>query len=247
MKVKLIITKRKVVDIPDSQTAAFANAYFKRLGPEVYADLLCRQLDFNLKNMNPITHTQVGVSDFSAEMTISLVTLVEGLQGTVHELDILEPARGEKYEIYNDRDYSVIELSRILGQTVMRPTRAKAKALCSPIINVHGRHYQADIMPIVATTTIMTHNGNMIDPGEWFYYGKIEVKETWENLVNLILTYENSVIGMPLVFYGREEDEIVEGTLKDLLLDRCIFDQKITEAIGVDYYHLPEETGEELR
>ena len=247
MNIDLVITKNKAIDLPNALVVAFANDYFEKLGPEIYANLLCRQLNFTLKNEQPITRDQVGISDFSARMTISLVLLVEGLQKQVPELDDLDAATGEKYEIYDDREYSAAGLSEITGQTIMKPTMVQAKALCSPIVNVHGRHYQADIMPIVATTTIMTHNGNMIDPNEWFYYGKIEVKETWENLVNLLLTYEYDVNGMPLVFYGREEDEIVEGTLKDLFLDRCIFDQKITEAIGVDYYQLPLETREELR
>ena len=245
MNIDLIITKKKAVDLPNALVAAFANDYFKRLGPEVYADLLCRQLDIALKNMQLITHDQVGISDFAAEMTISTLTLVEELQERVHELDILDTEAGEGYEVSNNVDHSAARLSRIIGQDVMRPTMPEARTFCSAIVNVHGKHYQANLMPIIATTTIMTENGKMVMPLEVFWHG--DFAYGWDGFREYAEMGGPFIKDIPVTFTTWPKGDMVVGNMMGLFLDRCIFDPKISASIGVKYYQLPLETREELR
>lgn len=245
MKIEVLITKREMIELPDDLVAKMATEHFKQLGPELYADLLCWNLDGILKNLETISHDPVGIAQFAAQMTLNTVMLVEILQERVHQLDILDAAIGEKYELYNDRDYSPAGLSRLIGQPIEQPTMMQAKALCQPLVNVHGQHYRAEFLPVVSSTAIMTQNGNMFAPTEVFWHGDHVCG--WDGFMGYAKMKGPFIKDIPVTFTSRLLGAKVEGTLMDLFLDRCVFNEEITEAIGVKYYVLPEETREELR
>jgi hypothetical protein len=238
MKTVVFITAKTQIDVPDDLVAKVANEYFNKLAPQVYADLLCSKLDYAIKSKQPITKDPVDVALFSPQMTIDNYALMELAQNEVPALKDLDGEQGELYEMDRLLTYSTAELSRLTGKNVKRPTLAQAKALCPPIVNVHDKHYQATLLGPISISNIMRQY-KMFYPLEMFWYGDHE--SVWDGFVQYAEMGGPFIPDVPVTFISLQSEDRIVGNMMDLFLDRCTFNQTVSENLNVRYYEVPVE------
>ncbi len=244
MKTVVFITAKVQIDVPDDLVAKVANKYFNHLAPKVYADILCTRLDRIVIRKQPIIKDPVDVALFSRQMTIDSPILLELAQNEIPDLKDLDSDKGELYEVDRMLPYSPADIARLTDKPVWLPTLNEGKALCPPIVNVHGRHYQATLLGPVSISNIM-RKYKMFSPTEVFWdagHGS-----GWDAFMQHAEMGGPFIKDIPVTFTSWRTKKRVKGTMMDLFLDRCMFDEKITEAIGVKYYVLPEDTEDKLQ
>jgi hypothetical protein len=167
-------------------------------------------------------------------LTISTSELVERIETITAAFS----DSGWTYEVHKDMDYSPAMLSRLTGQSIIRPTMAEAKQLCPPIVNVHGSHYQATLLGPVAVSNIMRQY-KMFSPMEVFWHG--DWVSHWDGFMRDAERGGPFIKDVPVTFISQRTEDRIVGNMMYLFLDRCVLNQTVSDNLNVRYYELPVE------